>query len=100
MTIRNIVIAGLAVIGLSACAPVNHQFGEAVAWNKAIQTENPDPVYPEDGAQPGDNAEVAADAAEAHREGRVERRTVSTGSGGGASGGSGVGAGSGGGTPR
>lgn len=64
---------------MAACAPVDHSFGEATAYNKAIQTINPDGTPPVEGAaEPGDNAEVAADSAESYREGTVERARVST----------------------
>ncbi|WP_265587342.1 hypothetical protein [Sphingomicrobium arenosum] len=64
---------GLACLGLGlgACAPVDHGFGETLAYAKAAQTVNPDPVYADGGAQPGDNADVGAAAAERYRTGTV-----------------------------
>lgn len=44
-------------------------FGEAVKYDMAIQVIDPDPVYDENGAQPGDNGEVAAKAVERYRKG-------------------------------
>ena len=45
--------------------------GEAVKYDTAIQTVNPDPVYPPEGAQPGDNGEHGAKAVERYRRGEV-----------------------------
>jgi hypothetical protein len=70
-------------------------FGEAVKYDMAIQVIDPDPVYDEDGAQPGDNGEVAAKAVERYRTGEnVERHKSdssmgSSGSAGGAAAGGG-----------
>ena len=44
-------------------------FGEAVKYDMAIQVIDPDPVYPEEGAQPGDNGDVAVKAVERYRKG-------------------------------
>src|SRR5689334_21825308 len=38
------------------------QFGEAVKYDMAAQTINPDPVYPDDAAQPGEDGARAAAA--------------------------------------
>jgi hypothetical protein len=65
-------------------------FGEALKYDQALQTINPDPVYPEGAARPGDNGEHGAEAVKRYREGTVkEVETMSAGSG--ASGGSGGG---------
>ena len=92
--------AALALLALpllvGACAPLNEQigqrdpgFGEAVRYNAAIQTINPDPVYAEGGAQPGDNGERGVTAVERYRRGAVKQveaeGTTSGSSGGGAS---------------
>lgn len=81
---------GLATIGLGACAPVDHGYGETLAYVKAAQTVNPDPVYPEGGAEPGDNGDVAAAAAERYRQGDVKQpkavRSTSGANGGGGGG--------------
>ncbi len=42
-------------------------FGEAVKYNAAIQTIDPDPVYAEDGAQPGDSGAKGAAAVKRYR---------------------------------
>jgi hypothetical protein len=46
--------------------------GEAVRYNAAVQTINPDPVYAEGGAMPGDHGEHAARAVQRYREGEVK----------------------------
>src|SRR5688572_5092898 len=43
-------ILAAALAGLAACAPVDPGLGEALRYDMAIQTVNPDPVYPEGGA--------------------------------------------------
>lgn len=61
--------------------------GEAVRFNAAIQTINPDPVYAQGSAQPGDSGEHGAKATERYRKGTVtpvatmETTTSSEGSG-------------------
>lgn len=83
---RLLVAAGAALIGTAACTPVDSGFGEAVRYDEAIQTVDPDPVYPADAAKPGANGERAQKATERYRKGttkpvRVESST-SGGSGG------------------
>jgi hypothetical protein len=46
--------------------------GEAVKFNAAAQTINPDPVYPEGSAKPGDSGEHGAKAVERYRKGQVK----------------------------
>jgi predicted TIM-barrel fold metal-dependent hydrolase len=46
--------------------------GEAVKYNAAVQTINPDPVYPEGSAKPGDSGEHGAKAVERYRKGQVK----------------------------
>lgn len=74
-------IAGLA-FGMSGCAPVDPGFGEAFRYDMAIQTIDPDPVYPEDGAKPGDSGVKAAEATDRYRTDKVkpvETMSVSSG---------------------
>ena len=66
--------------------------GEAVSYDKAIQTVNPNPVYPPNAAKPGDNGEVGVAAVKRYRSGSVKDvQSMSTSSGGGGGGGSGGG---------
>ena len=57
----------------SACSPVDLSLGEAVKYDQAIQTINPDPVYPPDGAQPGDSGAQAAAATKRYRTDAVKK---------------------------
>ena len=83
----------LALAGLAGCSAVDPGLGEAVRYDMAIQTVNPDPVYPEDGAQPGDSGEKGAEAVKAYRKGETKELKIQTtsnaGSGSGSGGGSG-----------
>ncbi len=61
----------LLAVGLAGCAtvdPVSQStdpgFGESVKYNTALQTIDPDPVYPADSAQPGDQGDKAQAAVE------------------------------------
>lgn len=74
---RKMVFA-LVLAGIAGCAPVDSGFGEAQRYNMAVQTVNPDPVYPEGGAQPGDNGEKGANAVKAYRKGETKELKVET----------------------
>ena len=79
------IAAGAAVLVTAACAPVDPGFGEALRYDMAIQTIDPEPVYPEDGAKPGDHGEKAAKATERYRKGQtkpVQVESSTSGSGG------------------
>ena len=68
----------------SACSPVDPSFGEAVKYDQAIQTINPDPVYAPGSALPGASGTHAVTAAKAYRMGTVkpvEKISISSGSG-------------------
>lgn len=69
--LRLLPLSIMALAG-AGCAPVDPGLGEALKYNQAIQTINPDPVYPATGAQPGDNGDVAAAAAKRYRSGNVK----------------------------
>ena len=82
---RLMIAAGL-LAAAAGCAPVDPGLGEALRYDMAIQTVNPDPVYPEGGAQPGDSGEKGADAVKNYREGKtkpVQLESTATSSGGG-----------------
>jgi hypothetical protein len=81
---------------LAACASldpvtgsVDRHFGEAVAWNKEVQTINPDGTPARPGAaQPGGSGDVAAGATRRYRTDQVKQvETVGTTEGSGGSGG-------------
>lgn len=96
MPCRKLLSAALATLALAGCASVDPhtgsadpRFGEASRWNAAAQIINPDPVYAEGGAQPGDSGIKAGAAVERYRTDRVKEprvqttSTVTTGGGGG-----------------
>lgn len=88
-----LMMLGGAFVGLAGCSAVDPGLGEAVRYDMAIQTVNPDPVYPEDGAQPGDSGEKGAKAVEAYRKGQTKELKIQTTSSAGGGGGSGSGSG-------
>ncbi len=69
--IAAVTAAGLT-FAIGGCAAVDPGFGEALRYDMALQTIDPDPVYPEDGAKPGDSGARAADASKRHRTGTVK----------------------------
>lgn len=60
-------------------------FGEAVKYDMALQTIDPDPVYPPGSAEPGTSGTTNADAAKRYRTGTVKPVEVTTTSASGAS---------------
>lgn len=90
MRSKSMLILAGAALAAGGCTPVDPGFGEAVRYDMAVQTVDPDPQFPPDGAKPGDHGEKAQKATERYRKGT----TKPVGQGG-ASGGSagGVGAG-------
>ena len=87
--------AGLIVAGALVAAGCNTTqrhigeedpyLGEAVKYDMAIQTINPDPVYPPTAAKPGDNGDKGAHAVRRYRtdavkEVQASQTTAGTGS--------------------
>ncbi|HET9355791.1 MAG TPA: hypothetical protein VFO42_06470 [Sphingomicrobium sp.] len=66
--------ACIAALGLcaAACAPVDHGLGEAVKYDMALQTIDPDPIYPPGSAEPGTSGTAGAEAAKRYRTGTVK----------------------------
>lgn len=100
MSFKHLLI-GASCVALVGCNTANSHIGdedpyvgEAVRYNAAIQTINPDPVYAENGAQPGENGERGAEAVKRYRTDKVNSRHQSESrirsSGGSGGGGSGV----------
>lgn len=95
MSCKRLIVLGLAALPLAACASVDpqtgsvdRQFGESVAWNKAAQIIDPDPVYDENDAKPGYHGEKAANATRRYRTDAVKAvESVGTTQGSGGSGG-------------
>ena len=70
------IMAAAAAVTLAlagGCAPVDPGYGEAHRYDMAVQTIDPDPVHPEDGAKPGDSGARAADASKRYRTGAVKQ---------------------------
>lgn len=72
-------LAAAAMLATGACETLDKQtgsvdpgFGEALKYDMAIQTIDPDPVYPETAAKPGSLGTSAAAAAERYRKGTVK----------------------------
>ena len=86
MRSRLIISSSVIVLGAAACAPVDPGFGEALRYDMAVQTIDPDPVYPADARQPGDHGEKAQKATERYRKGQVKSPATGGVSGGRASG--------------
>jgi len=69
-----------AMIALGGCNTVNSHIGdtdpfmgESVKYNAAIQTINPEPVYPPDSAQAGAVGDVGAKAVKRYRTDQVKQ---------------------------
>ena len=99
MSSKMLVLTFPAVLLLASCNTVNQStgamapgLGEAVKYDNAIQTINPEPVYAQGGAQPGANGELGQKAVQRYRTDAVkavksEQTTMGTGGSGGGSGG-------------
>lgn len=91
MSSRNLWIVAGASLALAGCNTWQSHYGdedpglgEAVAYDAAVQTINPAPVYSADAAQPGANGEKGATAVKHYRAGQVkDTQTMQTTSGGG-----------------
>jgi hypothetical protein len=91
MSSRQLLIAPLTLVLLSGCDTVYPQtmstdpgFGEAVKYNAAIQTIDPDPVYDENDSKPGDSGAKGVAAVKRYRTDAVktvETMEISSGSG-------------------
>lgn len=68
---RAMALTAVSGLALGGCSAVDPGFGEALRYDMAIQTIDPDPVYPEDGAKPGDSGAKAATATKRYRTGTV-----------------------------
>ena len=90
-----LLLAPLAFGLLAGCNTVFEQsgsvdpgLGEAIKYDMAVQTIDPDPVYSEDGSQPGDAGDKGAAAVKRYRTDAVkdvEVQRTSTGTTGGPS---------------
>jgi hypothetical protein len=81
MCSKRVLASIAAVMALGACSTMNKNigqediaFGEAVKYNAAVQIINPDPIYAEDGAKPGDSGTKGAAAVKRYRSDEVNAR--------------------------
>jgi hypothetical protein len=65
-------LAGVGLIPLAGCASVDPGFGEAMRYDMAVQTVDPDPQYPEGSLQPGYHGERGQKAIDRYRKGTVK----------------------------
>jgi len=72
MRCKLMVLAAPALVMTAGCTPVDPGFGEALRYNMAVQTIDPDPVYPEGSLQPGYHGEKAQKATDRYRKGAVK----------------------------
>ena len=90
MRFKAMLILGGGAFAATACAPVDPGFGEAVRYDMAVQTIDPDPQYQEGSAQPGASGVKGQKAHERYRKGETKALKVESagGSSGGGPGGS------------
>ena len=91
MSCKTLSLAAACVL-LTACETVypstqstDPAFGEAVKYNAAVHTIDPDPVYAADDSQPGSNGEKGAEAVKRYRTDKVkqiERQSTTAGASG------------------
>lgn len=89
MSSKPLVVASLSLLALTGCSSLNQNnispdpaFGEATKFNAAVQTVDPDPVYSEDDAKPGENGAKGANAVRRYRTDSVkdvQQQTTTTG---------------------
>ena len=65
-------LGSVSLIALAGCAPVDAGFGEALRYDMAVQTIDPDPQYPEGSLQPGYHGEKGQKAIDRYRKGGVK----------------------------
>jgi hypothetical protein len=66
-----LILAGAGLVA-AGCTPVDPGFGEALRYDMAVQTVDPDPQYPADALQPGYHGEKAQKATDRYRKGATK----------------------------
>ena len=81
MSSRRIWILVAASVAISGCNTAHKEIGqedlflgEAVRYNAAVHIINPDPIYPEDAAEPGSSGVKGAAAVQRYRTDQVNAR--------------------------
>ena len=72
MRFKTMMILAGAALAAAGCAPVDPGFGEALRYDMAVQTVDPDPQYPADALQPGYHGEKAQKATDRYRKGATK----------------------------
>lgn len=75
-----LILAGAALI-TAGCTAVDPGFGEALRYDMAVQTVDPDPQYPADALQPGYHGEKAQKATDRYRKGATKAPAAQSASG-------------------
>jgi hypothetical protein len=89
-----LISTGAVLLAAAGCTPVDPGFGEAVRYDMAVQTIDPDPQYPADSLQPGYHGEKGQKATERYRKGTTKALSnPGSGGSGGRGGAGGVGGG-------
>ena len=83
MRFKPMLIMAGASLATAGCTAVDPGFGEAVRYDMAVQTVDPDPQFPPDGAQPGSHGEKAQKATDRYRKGTTKPVVQQSSSGGG-----------------
>ena len=71
-------VAGCSTTGPRLATSTDPALGEAVQWNAAAQTIDPDPVYTEQDTQPGGSGAKGAEAVKRYRTDSVKDVSVMT----------------------
>lgn len=71
-------LLALGALACASCTSVDHGLGEAVKYDMALQTIDPDPVYPPGSAEPGTSGTTNAEAAKRYRTDAVKPVVVTT----------------------
>ena len=81
MSSRQFLILSAACLAVAGCNTAHSEIGqedpflgESVRYNAAVQTINPDPIYPEGAAEPGSSGAKGAAAVARYRTDQVNAR--------------------------
>ena len=81
MSSRRILMLSAVCLAMAGCNTAHKEIGqedpflgESVRYNAAVHTINPDPIYPEDSAEPGSSGVKGATAVARYRTDQVSAR--------------------------
>lgn len=78
MAISSKVAIAALCLSAAACTAVDPGLGEALKYDMALQTIDPDPVYPPGSAEPGTSGTTNAEAAKRYRTDAVKPVVLTT----------------------